>query len=515
MAGPGEGLEAAISGTTYRLGPGDGLTIGIWAPQPIRHDLIITLEGKLLIPAVGELDLDGLVLDMARERIRRAVLSNYHDVDVTVSLTRLRRFQVHVLGQVEQPGTYLGTAVDRVSAAVGWAGGFRVDASQRHVSVIQGDSVRAEADLFVFLKRGQAGSNPWLRDGDIIYVPYGRDILSVQGAVNDPGNFEFLEGDRLSDALSFAGGFRPNAFRDTIEIARYMRSNAPPARFFAIAGGGLLPASPLDATYLPAILGQFSLEEADAEGRRTIYPDFALRSDDIVFVRSVPEYRVKKLVEIQGEVVYPGTYAISEGETRLSDVIRRAGGITPEAFLREAQLVRREAVRLEDREFDRLKTVPPADMNEDEYEYFKLRSRENPGLMIVDFHRLLTDGDPSQDILLRHGDLITIPTRRDFISVLGMVGSPGNILYEPGLRPRDYIDLAGGFAEKADKGKARVIRATGGEWVSLKDADILGSGDTIWIPEKQPSRFWDTFKDALLITTQILTIYLIADRALE
>jgi protein involved in polysaccharide export with SLBB domain len=135
--------------------------------------------------------------------------------------------------------------------------------------------------------------------------------------------------------------------------------------------------------------------------------------------------------------------------------------------------------------------------------------------MVVDFHKLIAEGDASQDVLLRRGDLITIPTRRDFISVLGMVGSPGNILYSSGLRPMDYVEMAGGFAEKADRGKTRVIRAAGGEWVSIEDADTLGPGDTIWIPEKQPSRFWETFKDVLAVTTQIMTIYLIADTAIN
>ena len=107
--------------------------------------------------------------------------------------------------------------------------------------------------------------------------------------------------------------------------------------------------------------------------------------------------------EIRGEVAYPGEYAIVEGQSRLLDTIRRAGGVTPEAFLREATLIRREAIRLEDREFERLKNIPPADMTPDEYEYFKLRSRENPGRMVVDFHRLIAEGDERENLLLRAG----------------------------------------------------------------------------------------------------------------
>ncbi|MBD3161451.1 MAG: hypothetical protein GF346_04495, partial [Candidatus Eisenbacteria bacterium] len=245
-----------------------------------------------------------------------------------------------------------------------------------------------------------------------------------------------------------------------------------------------------------------------------VYPDFALRPNDIVFVRSIPEYRIKTLVEIRGQVLHPGLYSIHEGSTRLADVIRWAGGPTEDAFLREATLVRQQAVSLEDKEFERLLQVPPADMTEEEYEYFKLRSRETPGLMVVDFRKLLEDEDSSQNILLRRGDRITIPSVKDFVSVLGMVRAPGNVLHDPALDPEDYIDRAGGYAEKADRGDARVIRAAGGEWVSLGDVDRVEPGDTIWIPEKGERRFWETFQSVIAVTTQIVTIYLVVDRAL-
>ncbi len=169
------------------------------------------------------------------------------------------------------------------------------------------------------------------------------------------------------------------------------------------------------------------------------------------------------------------------------ETITRAGGITPEAFLREATLVRTEAIRLEDKEFERLKSVPPADMTGDEYEYFKLRSRENPGLMVVDFHRLFVAGDQSQDLLLRGGDEVVIPRVKDFISVLGMVRAPGNILYEPTYAAKDYLAMAGDYAETADRGKTRVIKAVTGEWVSLDEVDDIEPGDTIWVPERRES----------------------------
>jgi polysaccharide export outer membrane protein len=516
IATAGSGLEQAISGMEYRLGPGDSLAVGIWGPQPICYTLPVSLEGNVIVPASGEIPVNGLLLDEARARIRTALLRQFHDVEITISLVGLRRFQVHVLGQVVHPGTYLATAVDRVSAAVAWAGDFLPRASQRGIAVTNGNALRVTADLFAFRRRGVQEDNPNLQDGDIIYVPYVRHRFSVQGAVNEGGGFEFLEGDRLSDAISFAGGFAPDAFPDTLELARYLGPDRHPVRIYAIANGDVVVGRTQDAPHTPEIVGRFGVQRLDAEGEQVLtYPDFLLRPDDILFVRAIPEYRVRRLVELQGEVTYPGNYTIIEGETRLSDIIRRAGGITKEAFLREATLIRREAIRLEDREFERLKAVPPADMTEDEYEYFKLRSRENRGLMVVDFHALLAEGDESQDLLLRNGDLITVPKLRDFVSVLGMVGSPGNILYDPDADADEYIRRAGGFAEKAAKGKARVIRASTGEWVSLDEAGRLEAGDTIWVPEKPQREYWALLKDIILVTTQIVTVYLVVDRAVN
>jgi protein involved in polysaccharide export with SLBB domain len=257
FAKPGGGLEAAITGSSYRLGPGDSLAVNIWGSESISYRLAVTLEGKLIIPTVGELRVDGLLLDEARSRIREHLQEYFRNVDVTVSLLRLRRFQVHVLGQVNNPGTYIATAADRVSSAVGWAGGFTTSASQRRVSIQIGDSVRAHADLFAFLARGDTKYNPWLRDGDVVYVPFAQDRFYVRGAVNQPGAFEHVPGDRFSDALFYAGGFTTDAFLDSIEVARFQGLAEEPLRFFSIRGDGLAPARLEETRPVPGVTTTF------------------------------------------------------------------------------------------------------------------------------------------------------------------------------------------------------------------------------------------------------------------
>lgn len=510
----GEGLEAAISGAEYRLGPGDVLAISIWGPQPLAFRVAVTLEGDLIIPQVGEIKVNKLKLEEAKERITQAILRVYRNVDVSVTLIRLRRFQIHVLGQVNAPGTYTATAVNRVSYAVARARGFTKNASQRRILVqtVQ-DSLRTEADLFSFLKRGDISHNPYLRDGDKIYVPFSHEKFQVVGQVNDPGSIQFLPGDRLSDALRLAGGFSQAAFTDTLEVARYTPGHAEPIRFLVVSGDGFVSESP---NGLPDTVGTYVPDpDIVPPGTHPVYPDFELQPDDIIFVRSYPQFRLRRLVEIQGEVKFPGAYPYVDGQTRLSDLVDMAGGLTDEATLIGAKLIRREKVGLTDPEFQRLKKMNPADMDKEEYAYFKAKSREVRGEMVVDFQKALDSHDPQEDILLYRGDLVVIPLRKNFVNVLGMVEKPGNVIFRPGLRAKDYINRAGGYADQADKGKSRVIRVSGGAWEKLGEAGSLDPGDVVFVPEKPERDLWKMFRDGLTVTAQILTVYLVVDRALQ
>ena len=511
---PGEALEQAISGLGYMMGPGDVLTIVIWSPQPISHQLEVTVEGKLLIPYVGELDVNRLLLSDAKEAIRRELLRNYRNVDISITLTALRRFQIYVLGQVQSPGSYLATAVDRVSTIVERAGGFLPDAGQRDILVQNGDSLRTTADLFAFLRRGLGDRNPYVTDGDRILVPFAKDFITVLGHVNAAGRMQFRAGDRLSDAILLAGGFATDAFLDTLEVARYVEGYKDPFRFFVVSGGELIPTRPEDQRLLPEPEGQFTPPTlAMPLGEKPSFIDFALQPEDVLLVRRKPDARLRRLVDIQGEVKYPGNYPIDEGRTRLSDIVEWAGGLTPDAFLAEAKLIRQGDLLAPDPEFERLKKIPVADMQEAEYGYFKMKSRQLEGQMVVDFEQALNHGSQRENVLLERGDLITIPSRKDYVQLLGMVARPGNVTYRPGLNASGYVRAAGGFADRADKGDMRVIKAGTGEWIKPSEAGKLSPGDVVFVPEKGRTDFWRLFRDTLTVAAQLAAIYLVFETA--
>lgn len=148
-----------------------------------------------------------------------------------------------------------------------------------------------------------------------------------------------------------------------------------------------------------------------------------------------------------------------------------------------------------------------ADMTDDEYDYFKAKSRMRQGKAVVDFNALFIMGDKSEDVILKRGDVIEVPEAKDYVILLGQVVDPGNISYQPGLTVDDYINLAGGFGWRAEEGDVRVIKANTGEWVNADDVDSLKPGDTIWIPENPPGpKFWTVFTTSLTIFGQVASI---------
>jgi len=218
----GQALSRAVSPGQYILGPGDGLLITIWGEYDDKYDLRISPDGKVSIPTIGTLVLKGISLTEAETLVGAEVKRYYRNVKSTLSLTSLRVFEVLVLGEVEKPGRYLGTPVKRVSDAVTQAGGVTSGGSQRYVQVRRAGEGPVTADLIAFLRRGDELVNPYLHDGDVIFVPplastrvtvYITEVAPGVGGVmtetSVPSLVEVREGERLTSLFSAVGGVSP------------------------------------------------------------------------------------------------------------------------------------------------------------------------------------------------------------------------------------------------------------------------------------------------------------------
>ena len=472
-------LRGPVDEQQYIVGPGDAFAIIVSGASVDSYRAEVTPEGDVALPGISTSQVAGMRLVDAKEAIREALAKRYRNVAVHISLVELRRIEVHVIGNVLHPGTYVGTALDPTSALIDAAGGLGENASLRDIRVTRRSGEQHRIDLVRYERLGDLESNPPILDGDVIFVPYAKTRLRVDGAVESPGIYEFIDGDTAGALIDIAGGMTRDARRDSIEVQRF----------------------------LDDVRTEVLVIPLEPEGRA-----LPLRDGDQVYIRFITDYHPMNAVNLEGEFRHPGPYGINEGVDRLSDVIRRAGGFSDEASLQEAQLIRTTGVDKTDLEYERLKTIPVQDMSETEYAYFKSKARERKGAVVLDFVKLAA-GDANEDRILQEGDRIIVPKKRATVTVSGSVKFPGLITFVADRPAQYYIEQAGGYASHADRKEARVIKSVTGEWEPLTRAGEIVPGDEVWVPEQPERNWWMFAKDILAFAASIATVYLVIDQA--
>lgn len=476
--------EIAIDPAAYRLGPGDGVYIDVFSARGLDQDLTVTPEGRLIIPQTGTLNVAGMTVTEAEKKVNDLLRRNYKNPDASLSLRRLRPIKVSVIGSVLAPGMYTTTAASRVNEVIDQAGGFLEKSSLRNIEIRdQQGKLRTKVDMQRYMIAGDLEANPVIESGDVVLIPHVTTYVTISGAVNFPGQMEFAEGDRLSTLIKIARGLQSNALLDSVEIARFSPNDPIQARRFYV-----------------------DMSKGD---------DPELQDGDAISIRSRSQYRIPTLVSIAGEVHHPGKYSIELGTTRISDILTRAGGVLETASLEDAVVLRRVGIAWEnDPEYimlDRLmstKVSANITLSDEQFNYYIANSRRlGRSVMVVNFRSLIREGDASQNILLREEDSIWIPRTRGYVSVLGNVANPGNIMYNPRSEWKDYIRFAGGFTSGADEDEVRIINSKTSTYINPRSDDDykIGPGDTIVIPPEK-HEFWKNFQTVSAITAQVLTI---------
>jgi polysaccharide biosynthesis/export protein len=470
-------LDAVVDAQQYVVGPSDILAVNIWTVPPVNFNLAVTPEGTLLVPSVAELRVSGLTLARAKELILGEVRKRYAYGQCTVTLVRPRQVVVTVLGKVENPGTYTLSAVDRVSKAVVAPSRdvpVRSDfyplpqenADTRKILVKHRDGSETRADLVMYAASGDGRLNPYLQEGDVIVVsardPY-RGVVGVYGGVKVPGRYQFVQGDSVLDMVRIAQGFTLGASRDSIDLLRYDLK------------GQLVSRRVLN------------LETGSGEKVMNV----PLEAGDRIIVRERLDLREDYRVVVVGEVRRAGWYPINRNGTKLSDVIRAAGGFTESASLGTAELLRRsvppEQVRLE-----RLESYRGGVSSEDSlYYYFETELRLQKEVVNVDFNALFAQGDSTQDIVLKNDDVITIPSVQQTVYVFGQVVKTGHVPFSPGENVDYYLRKAGGVTDRARKGDIKIVKAKTRQWLA-PDRTAIEVGDYVWVPKTPdyPFGYW-------------------------
>ena len=342
------------------------------------------------------------------------------------------------------------------------------------------------------LKQKDCTNNVQLKNYDKIRVfsileqTYSKEVY-IHGEVKKPGKYDFEDNLHLLDLILKAGNLTRSAYKLECEVARI--DPKKPTRFIKINL-------------------QKIIENPNSEN------NVLLEEDDRVFIRRIPEWEVGPTITINGEVQFPGIYAITEDSTTLGEVIEKAGGFTDEALIREAKLIRKSSKILIDKEYLRLKQIPRDQLSKMEYEYLVMKEgSQDIGRIVVDFYKLCAQKKKAEDVFLKDGDVINVPEAPDVVYVTGRVANSGGILFEPKKGIKYYLNKAGGITWDAKSHGIKVTKVSG-EIIDDEDVKKLEPGDIIWVPRKPDRDWWEIFRQTIAVVAQVATVYIVVDRAL-
>lgn len=638
----------------YQLGPGDEIVIDIWGAAEMTYQLPVTREGTIRIENLGPIYVNGLSMAEAEEKIKsrlselysglNSVSASEQNMYADVTLGGVRTVTVHIIGEVEDPGSYSLPSLSTVFNALYVCSGPNENGTYRAIRVLRDNQIVAELDIYDFLVEGTQAGNIRLRDQDIVKVGPYMSRLEVEGNVKRPGLFELRPNETLGDLLEFAGGFSQNAYTKRLKI---YRETSTERRIVTVAEQEFrgFPMESGDHVFVDEILdrfanrveiegavyrpGEYQLEEAktvhgliqQAEGlkgealltRGQVYrtlPDqtvklisfdirnllqdpeqhdialvredlvvipsrtdlkepytveihgsvqdpgsypyvedmtlqdlivmagglleeaslqrvevarrrsqfdptteggrianisyfeidhdlsldsegatFELEQFDEVFVRRSPNYIEQRNVEVSGEVLYPGVYTIESKDNTISDIINRAGGLSPEAYPEGAVLIR---------------TLQSA--------------RFAAGSIGIDLTEIMEHPNTEVDLLVEAGDSIHVPLRLETVSVMGAVYYPANIRYKEGVDLMEYISQAGGTTDQADLNRTYVVYANGS--VDKVSKTIFGNrypriepGAAIIVPT-EPENEGLTVQERTLIFSSIVSVAAVVSTAI-
>ncbi len=453
-------LEGTVDPEKYYVGPSDKISVNIWISPPVNFILTVTPEGTLIIPTVGDVKVSDKTLAETKQIIISKVKKKYIAGDVTVSLISPRPIVILVTGNVLFPGSFVLSSTDRAEKAIQVANNQSVQHSMstRNITLKRKDGTVVRVDLKKYYATTDDQFNPYLREGDHIFVPTTelvKNVIGIYGNVNAPGRYEYVSGEYLTDAIKIAFGFTHRAVTDSIELHR------------------------LDITATKLQTQIFSYTDI-IDGKA---PNIPLEPGDRIIVKGKIEQREDFRVFISGEVLHPGTYPITKNSTKLSEAIEYTGGFTQFASLKSAE-VYRTSISPKEIDLERKMSMRGSVSPDDSLIYLiETELRLQKEIVNVDFEKLFLHNEKSQDIILQDGDYIQIPSVKRTVYIFGQVLKPGHIQYTEAGTIDYYISKCGGLTDAARKCDIKIIKSKTMQWLD-PDETTVGEGDYIWVPKK-------------------------------
>lgn len=382
----------------YLIGGGDELLIDISGLYDVNFKSKVTPEGKIRIPNAGLIQVGGLTVEKAIREVKSELSKYYSGIyngqtRVELSVGNIRSIRVSVAGEAAFPGTYTLPSLATAFNALYACGGPGEIGSMRDIRVIRNGKQLATLDFYEFLMTGNLSNNVVLQDNDIILVAPNNSKVIMDGAIKRPAIYEIKPGESLADLIRFGGGFREDANRTIVNIYRYEESER----------------KVLD---VPASLLSTSM----------------VKSGDSVYIAPVVNF-YNNIVYLTGAVNRPGAYSVDDDAT-VKSIIEKAGGVSDEAFINMAQLIRK-------------------------------RKNQIPEAISFNLGKVLS-GEHT-DIRLQGNDSLRIDSVGNFqeehlVQIAGEVLEPGDYPLKRRMMVKDLIYMSKGFTEKASTRNIQLIR---------------------------------------------------------
>ena len=386
----------------------------------------------------------------------------------------LDRFEnrVEVRGAVYRAGLYqLDGTVNTVKQLIKKAEGLRGDAFLNRV-IIDREHEDLSHEIIAIdlggLLNGTIADIP-LQKNDILYIPSITDLkeeetVAIYGEVANPGTFLFSKNMTIEDLLVQAGGLLEEAATTRVEVTRRIKD--PKSTSFS---------SVLGKTFT------FDIKDGFIVGGNA--ENFYLEPFDAVYIRRSPAYRRQQNVVVAGEVLFSGSYSLLKKNERLSDLVSKAGGVTPDAYVKGARLIRKLSDEERRRQNDAIR-MAQNDEGKDSISIQKLNLSETYTVGI-DLEKALANPKSDFDLVLREGDVLYIPEYVNTVKISGSVMYPNTVVYQKGKNLKFYINQAGGYGNMAKKKKVYVVYMNGTvSRLKARKASAIEPGCEIIVPSK-------------------------------
>ncbi len=621
----------------YQLGPGDAVFVDVWGASQKTYNSTVSPEGTIDIEGFGPIQVSGLTVAQANQRIRTTLGKRYINSTIKLSVGQTKTITVNVMGEVVAPGTYTISAFATVFHALYMAGGTNDIGTLRNIKVYRNNKLVTTVDIYDYILNGKLSGNIRLASNDVIIVGPYDCLVNITGKVKRPMYYEMKRDESVSTLLKYSGGFTGDAYQDYVRLIRkngneysiynigeFERGTFRLAdgdslsvdsvlprfknmvevkgavrrpgmyqmdgevntvrRLITLVGGvtedaflaravmhrrkadrtlevlaidieGIISGtSPDIALRNEDVLFVPSLKDAQEERSLTIYgeviypgvyqyadnttiedfilqagglteaasvmkvdvsrriknakatsssktiaqtfsfslkdgfviegePGFVLQPFDEVFVRKSPGYIEQQHIKIEGEILFPGTYTLSQKGQRLSDLIEAAGGLTSDAYAKGARLERKmspEEVQKREQNLKRLmrdETTNTDSLNLD----LDLGNVRSIG---IDLDKAMRNPENKEwNITLEDGDRLIVPQYSNTVTINGEVMYPNTVPYKPGAKLSYYINQAGGYSNTAQKKKVFAVHMNG-TVTQVHKAEDIQPGCEILVPKK-------------------------------